>query len=443
MKHYNEDELARYAFDPDAFDARTELEQHLPECADCRETVEFIRTLDGALSEETPWDVATGLETSQPLPQSLANLAGAIHHEQVSARENLTPLLDSIEHFQAARIPNDPTFQTSGVVRVLADAAEKLRQREPLFALALADAGIAIGTKLKREGALRTASYLGDVWKERAVALGMMGRFREAEDAATQSETHYKSDPHATEHDLAVLQIVRANICVETDRLPEAEQLAAAAAFRFQSFGDTERYLNARVLQGNVSYTRREYKDAAAIYEDLIPIARKGDYTVVLARALANAGESRACLGDYDKARKHFTESCALWQQLGHETDRVRANWSLSNILLNTGNLDAAIDGFAEVHREYEALGIINDAALARLQLAETLLLAERASEVPAVLDRVVMSFSAEGLTRNANMALAYIREAAAANELEPELIRDVRLYLEELPFSPDRIFSR
>jgi tetratricopeptide (TPR) repeat protein len=307
----------------------------------------------------------------------------------------------------------------------------------------MADAAIAIGGKLKAAGKLRSTSYLGDAWKERAIALGMIGKFHDAEAAAGEAEAAYAADPLATEHDLAIVQLVRANLCIETDRLMDAERLAASAAFRFRSFGDMERYLNARVLQGNVHYTRRDYRSATAVYEELIPIARKSNLPVVLARALANAGETNACLGNYEAARRYFAESCVLWKELGHETDRVRANWSLSNILLNTGNLPEAIEGLETVYREFESLGIVNDAALSRLQLAEALLAGDRPEEVSAVLDGVVVAFSSEGLMRNANIALAYLREAVAANSIEVDLIRDVRLYLTELPFSPERVFTR
>lgn len=443
MKHYTEDELAWYAFNPETSGERQELERHLKDCGPCRETVEFIRTLDGALEEQTPWDVAVELEKALPTPQSLLSLADEIQTEQAHARELLRPLLDSHDRFRAAAIEADPAFQTSGVVRVLADIAETLRMKQPQFAMAMADAAIAIGGSLRKSGRLRSVSYLGDAWKERAIALAMIGKFHDAEDAAAEAEAAYAADPLATRHDLAIVQIVRANICIETDRLNDAEKLTASAALQFRSFGDTERYLNARVLQGNVYYTRRDYQNAAAVYEELIPIARKENLTVVLARALANAGETNACLGNYDAARRYFAESCVLWKELGNETDRVRANWSLSNILLNTGNVEEAIEGLEATYREFEALGIVNDAALSRLQLAEALLAGDRPEDVPAVLEGVVVAFSSEGLTRNANMALAYLREAVAANSIEAELIRDVRLYLEELPFAPERVFTR
>lgn len=443
MTHFTEDDLARYAFDPDGFAERARLEEHIETCDSCRQTVDFIHTVDTALAETTPWDVATDLEKSEPLPPPLSALAEQVESERLRAHEILAPHAGSLDRFRAAAIETNPAFHDTGVVRVLTELAERNRLRQPQLSLAFADAAIAIGERLQRSARLRSNAYLGDAWKERAVALGVVGRFREAEEAATSAEQAYVSDPHATEHDQALIQIIRANVCVATDRIDEAERLAASAAVRFRTYGDIERYLSARVLQGNVRYKRRDYAAAAGIFEEIVGVARKYDLTVVLARALANAGESRACLGDYARAREHFAECCVLWKQLGHETDRIRANWSLANILLNTGRIDEAIEGFESVYREYDAIGVINDAALARLQLAEALLVAGRGNEVAEVLEGVVVSFSAEGLMRNANMALAYIREAVADQTLEADLVRDVRLYLEELPDAPERIFMR
>jgi len=443
MKHYTEDELAWYAFDPEKFGDRPALEQHLKTCADCRETVEFIRTLDGALGEQTPWDIATDLETAQPAPPSLLNLADQIQSEQLRARDLLKPYLSSLDNFRRANIENLPEFQTSGVVRVLADLAEQLRLKDPQFALSVANAAISIGKDLRKKDALRSTSYLGDAWKERAIALGTIGKFRDAEDATMEAELAYDADPLATEHDLAAVQLVRANLFVETDRLAEAEKLAGSAALRFRSFGDTERYMNARLLQGNVLYMRRDYRAATNIIEEVIPSARKTEHTLVLARALSNAGEARAALGDYAVAQTYLDESRRVWHDLGYPQERIRASWSLANILLNTGNVDDAIERLEQVYRDFDAIGIVNDAALARLQLAEALLVAERPADVSPILEGVVVSFSAEGLTRNANMALAYLREAVDAHSVDVELVRDVRLYLEELPFAPEREFTR
>lgn len=444
MTHYTEEELAWYAFDPGRVDDRAAIESHLSSCDACRETVEFIQTLDTALHDETPWDAATQLDGgSPPLPDDLRTLAAEIEHEQRNAKNTLTPLLESAERFRAARVENDPAMQTAGGVRVLADAAEHLRLKDPHFALLVADTAIAVGTRLRDQRSLRSTSWLGDAWKERAIALATIGRFRDAESSADEAEAAYEGDPRATLHDVAIVQLIRANIYVESERLDEAAQLAAAAAARFRSFGDTDRYLNARMLQGSVLYMRRDFHAAVAVLEEILPAARESGSAIVVARALSNAGECRAALGDFDRAREYFAESRAAWEELGYSHERVRAQWSIANILLNTGEIDDAATLLTQVHRDFEALGIVNDGALARLQLAEALLASDRAGEVPAILDGLVVNFSAEGLTRNANMALAYLREAATANTLDAGIVRDVRVYLEQLPFSPDRVFSR
>jgi tetratricopeptide (TPR) repeat protein len=441
MTHFTEDDLARYAFDPAAFPERAGLEAHLESCDACRETVEFIRTVDSAMAEQESWDVTEELERSEPLPPSLAALADDLEAERARARVLLATATKSLEAFRAAAIEKNAAYESAGVVRVLTELAETYRQKQPPFALALADAAIAIGRRLDEKGALRSVAYLGDAFRERAVSLTIMGRYREAEEAAGSAEKHYGRDPFATEHDQAVVLLVRANMYAEMERLEEAQRCAMEAAVRFRRFGDTERFLTSRLIQSNIEYIRRNHAAAAAAAEELIPLARAADLPLLLVRTLTNAGEARSAMGDYWKARAYFVEAIPLWQALGYRTEMVRARWSLATIRLSTGDIEAAVEELSRIHTDFEGLGIVNDGALARLQLAEALLVAGRGDEVPDILAGVVVRFSAEGLTRNANMALAYIREALAADRLEPELLRDVRLYLEELPSSPDRVF--
>ncbi|MGN6186735.1 MAG: tetratricopeptide repeat protein [Thermoanaerobaculia bacterium] len=324
----------------------------------------------------------------------------------------------------------------------MAETAEKLRQKQPLFALALADAGIAIGRELLKKQSLRSASYLGDAWKERAIALAFIGKYRDAEEACNEAVAAYKSDPHATELDHAIVQLVRANFYVESDRLAEAEALATSAATTFRLFGDTDRYFSTLLLRGNILYMRRDYQGAVAVFEELIPIARRGN-DLALVRALTNAAESHVALNHYALATNYFSEARSLWKKLGYQLEIVRANWSLANILLNTGQIENAIEALVDVRNDFDELGVVNDSALARLQLAEALIVANRSDEVAMVLDGVAVSFANEGLMRNANYALACLREAIESNNLEATLIRSVRLYLEELPFSPERTFAR
>jgi tetratricopeptide (TPR) repeat protein len=139
-------------------------------------------------------------------------------------------------------------------------------------------------------------------------------------------------------------------------------------------------------------------------------------------------------LREHAKAIELFTEALALWDELGADTERVRTSWSLAGVEVALGNLDSGIRQLEDVLRQLEALGVVNDSALTRLELAEALLAAGRADEAGPLLRGVVISFVSEGMMRSANLALAYLREAQASGTLTVTHVRYVRSYLEHLP---------
>jgi tetratricopeptide (TPR) repeat protein len=167
---------------------------------------------------------------------------------------------------------------------------------------------------------------------------------------------------------------------------------------------------------------------------------RTGD-RLHFARARQTAGNCYIELGEHAKAAEYFYEALVVWDELGLDTERIRTNWSIGVLQKATGDLNGAITRIDDARRAFEALGIINDAALTRLDLAEVLLLAGRTAEVPELLRDVVVSFTSEGVMRSASIALAYLREAVESGPIEPRLVRHVRDYLEELPAHPTLLF--
>jgi tetratricopeptide (TPR) repeat protein len=172
-------------------------------------------------------------------------------------------------------------------------------------------------------------------------------------------------------------------------------------------------------------------------------IAAETDDPMVKARVRHSAGNCYIELGDLEKAESFLLEANALWSALGLDVERVRTGWSLGVLAKARGDIDEAIARIDGARSAFEALGIVNDAAIARLELAEVLLLADRADEVPDVLRNVVVSFTSEGVMRNASLALAYLREAVEAGAVEARLLRHVRTYLVDLPADPVKTFER
>lgn len=399
------------------------------------------KRFEDALRDREPWELAAELELPPPDAGALRELAARLDEERSVAEELLEPLLVSMAAFQEARVERDPAFAKRGVVDVLNDAAGTLRKTQPQFALVTAGAAVTIAASLAREGSC-PGRIVGRTHIEHAWALFLVGHYRDAEEALRSAEAAFDDDPRATDWDRAHGSLVRANLLVETHRLDEASAEAVRAAAAFSAFGDSRYFLIASLIEGGILYMRRDYRAAAEVLDRIAgEAARVGDRLHV-ARARQTAGNCYIELGEHQRAAAYFLEALAVWDELGLETERVRTNWSIGVLKKAAGDLEGAIDRIDDARRTFEALGVVNDAAIARLDLAEVLLLAGRPDEVPDLLRNVVVSFTSEGIVHNAKIALAYLREAVEAGAIEPRIIRHVRDYLDELPAHPTSPFA-
>ncbi len=397
--------------------------------------------VEQALREPEPWTLLDELLLPPPDPRPLRELAATLEEERAAAREKLQPLLESPERFEAARVAEDAEFQSSAVVEVLTDLADALHDARPQFALTLADAAVSIGMSLAAVHELRFKSLLGYARLARAKALFIIGRYREAEEELRIADGAFADDRYATEWDFARVRLLRSNVFVETHRLDDAVAQASHAARVFAEFGDARRYLAARLIEGGVLFVRRDYRDAARLLDDAAEQSRKTRDQLNRARARQTAGNCYIELGEFARAEAYLNEAVELWKQLGLNVECVRSSWSLGVLARARGDFETAIARIGDAAVQFDAAGVINDAAVARLELAEELLLARRGDEVPDVLRGVVLSFTNEGMMRNANLAVAYLREAAEAGSVETRLIRQVREYLEGLPSHPGSVF--
>jgi len=443
MRHYTEDELADYAFDPRAHAEKLEVEKHLADCAECRERLAFIERIDDALRQPVTWDIGDDIRSeTTPALDTLRNRARLIDEESAAARSLLAPLLESPLRFRNAHVEEDPGFRTTGSVATLYRAARELSERQPQFALLVVNAAVSLGRKLVAAGTIRSDLHLARAYLERGWILFLIGRYKDAEQALDRAESIYDQEPETTGWDLAWVWLTRANIYVESERLGEGRILAMAAARQFRIFGDPVRFLNAQLLLAIVLSMEGDHRASAEVSEEIIRITRDRRDTYLLARALQNCGEAYLFLREFERALPLYLEASAIWDELGLDLERIRTKWSLATLDMETGKLEDGIKRLEETYRTFEALGVVNDAALARLQLGEALLRAGRPETVLDLLRNVVVNFASEGMMRNARVALAYLQEALEQNRLRADVVRHVRIYIEQLPSHPNSAFA-
>jgi len=434
--HYDEAALQDYLDDPDSFPGREILESHVTLCGSCRGLLDELRAFDAALASESIWDLAGHADDGPPV--AIRTLADLMAKEDSDAAELLGPLVASPVSFRRANVAALPQLRTAGVVRRLCAESRSLRERQPMHALVVADAAIAIGDQLapSRYPQALLDELRGDAWHERANVLRYLGRPAEALDALDIAERAYSRSPVAV-YWTAIVEYSRAVVFLETGRLEEAVQLARKSARIFRQFGEDERYVHAKMLEAAVLFDHSRYRDARDLFLGLISTARELGDAATLARLYLNVANCQLRLNELTSADTYFARALSLYEALGLETERIRTRWNIGCLRIAAGDVADGLARLREARREFEELGARTDAALVTLDIAEALLAggseagAREAAELSASL---VRSFTGFGMTGNALTALAFLQEAFASGKVTPQLVRHVREYLESHP---------
>ncbi|MCU1347969.1 MAG: hypothetical protein JWO56_999 [Acidobacteria bacterium] len=222
MKHYDDDELAQYAFDPEGVPRANEIARHVRDCPACSAQLQFIRTIDEGLKDEESWEISNSLG-DEPDVTSLVELAARVESEDAEAVALLAPLLESPLRFVWADISRKERYRSPGVVRVLCHAALTACEKNPLHALDLADAATSIAEELPTDlyPARAIHGLRGLAWKDRANALRYLGRYGDALASLDESERAYRM-LRAGALELAVVDFVRATVLVSGDRFDDS-----------------------------------------------------------------------------------------------------------------------------------------------------------------------------------------------------------------------------
>ncbi|HEX8254245.1 MAG TPA: tetratricopeptide repeat protein [Thermoanaerobaculia bacterium] len=434
--HYDELALQDYLDDPASVEDRAEMELHLALCRSCAELLDELRAFDATLAAESVWELADSAQ--EEAPGELRTIAAMIAREDSDAAQLLTPLIASPASFRRANITAVPSMRTAGVVRKLASESRALRERQPMHALVLADAAIALADQLPADKYPETMvdELRGGGWLERANVLRYLGRYAEALDATDIAARAYARSPVSV-YSMALIGYLRAVIFVETQRLDEALPLVRKAARVFKQFGEDERYVHAKIVEASVLFDQNRYREARDLFLSLVRVAKGLGDATTLARLYGNVANCQLRLHELESADIYFARALSLYEALGLETERIRTRWSIGSLRIANGDVADGLARLREARREVEELGLRSDAALVSLDIAEALLAAGTASgaqQAAELCSSIIESFTSVGMTGHALTALAFLNEAFASGRATPGMVRHVRHYLETRP---------
>ena len=156
----------------------------------------------------------------------------------------------------------------------------------------------------------------------------------------------------------------------EMKKNPEMAKQAAEAAKQEKEFKGLKQYFE----QGNTLYNQGQYKEAAAAFEQALPLAKDKNVPVVLARladSYAKAKEDDQAIATYQKALQLSPDDAALHNNLGSAyattgkldeakaefqkaadldpTNAGRYYFNIGAIMYNSGKMDDAVTAFDKV----------------------------------------------------------------------------------------------
>lgn len=332
---------------------------------------------------------------------------------------------------------------TAGMVAVLISRSEKVWARSPAEALDLVEIALDVANVLGADDYPydHVVKLRAQALRQQAFLLSFVGRHREAAAAADLSALLFKQTPIPV-LELTRLDLVRSNIARNTEKYDQAIALARRAAETYLELGSREGWLKAREFEGAALFSRQDYAGAAAVWTSM------ETYGVLLsaeqrAALLHNIGFCACETGNLDEAARCFALAAMEFDRLGLHVNRAKCRFAMGKALLASGKAAEAVEVLRQSWEDLEELGVRNDAALAALQLVESLLVVGRAEDVPEICRMLIARCTREGMDRGAMTAFAFLREAIATGSSSPTLAHHVYVYIrdssgnERLPFEP------
>jgi tetratricopeptide (TPR) repeat protein len=440
MEHVPESELAVYAFDPAAVPAerRRAIESHIAECAECRALNDFFAVAEEDLSDVDVWERGIGSATYE----SLMAHAARITAEDEEAGELLGPMLDTPARVAFANLHRQKRFLTGGVVRQLNARALALRESEPLAALTFADTAIAIAETLPDDLYPGKAIHelRGKAWEHRAAAQMFLGEFTAAFDSLDHAERAHKHLASPA-FGLAAVALIRASVYYCQQRFVDAEQEAQKAERAYTHLGDADRRMNALHLRGGIRFEARDLSGAITLFDQVLEYGEGTGSARWIARASNALGNCECERGNLGDASLHFHKALPLLREIGPASERISAEWGIARVLLRAGKRQEAIRRLRDAAAEFEARGIVTDAALVTIDIADGLLALGQTHEIVKLAAHMFRVFTDAGMLTGALTAMAYIKEAAAARRLTPDDLQAVRVFLQRSRRQPEMLF--
>ena len=417
---------------------RSARDPHLVVCSSCADNLSSYRAIADVLGSDAVWDLKDLRRDSAPDSVGvLRAFAARLNNEDESAEDLVADLLSRPRAQWLTTVQSDERFVNAGVVRLLVEKSEQTISKTPPEAMAMIRAAVDVAERLDSQ------QLRGAAWRQYAYALFYTGDYTNATDAVDIAQTAFAKCSVA-DYELARVGIVRALIYTLQERYGDAYAIAQQVSKVFRAYGDRDRLARAMDTQAFSLLMQSRYAEALPV---LLDVDRNfQDVRDADSRALT-LGNIALCwwqTGKLAEAFGYYKLAEDLYQSIGSKSEATRVRMNVASVLASQGHYAEAKKRIRDCQREYDEFGMRTDSADAGLALAEILLVEKAFVEAEALCRRAIEQYQASGVSHTAYAltALTYLREAAAQRRATPEVVRQVKTYLERLHRQPSLQFA-
>jgi tetratricopeptide (TPR) repeat protein len=422
MTHYDDRLLAALRRNELAPHRAAEVRAHVAACPSCRERVDGLTNVIAFETERRSADSRRA---------EIRETARRLMRERNDAEECVVRILRDTPREEWPALASHERLRNSGAVERIIDEVQFRMEKEPSVALTLSNLATTIAETLPADSypPIVIAQLRAQSWKARANALRYLGRYDDALAAVDRADERLDGFA-AVAHDRALVQLARAIILFQIARFDEAVELLIDCRTVFSDHGDTKSALSCGIVEGNVLYEQKRFREAAAAFTPLLAAARDLGDVEAEARLHNNLGYCATHLGHTSAANIHFSEAIARFHDLGLDAEAMRTQRGAGTLLVARGALFAGLSYLGDARASLAALGMIEEAGLCGLRIAEALIGRGDHGEAARVAGEVAKEFSEAGLDHRVVDALEQLRIAIDAAQASPENVRQLHDYI-------------
>ncbi len=426
-RHYTTADLLAYLDENEDLVNVAEVAAAIASCTTCAARLGELQDFGRLIADREIWREVRVTSGQPPSIMDVLTEADRMAREKRAAEYDFAALIATPLETWPLYLAAHPGAPTEALVRRIVEAAVGELERQPSYSLALLDAADSVAGRVSDQNG--QSECRSEVWKNRANALRILGRYDEALSATVTAERF--TDEIATGgFMLAQIIYTRGTVLFKMGRFAETIKTARDASRRFAEYDDIKHVIYARNLEAMAFTEQGQTAEGLRVYLLIAQQLQQFEDPQMTASVTKNIGVSHRRLGNYDDATTYTLAAQRLYSALGADSEIIRTEWTLGAIDLLVGDTQRGLTRLRGAAAAFEALGMLADAGFVKLALIEELLRLEEWSEAALMAGEAAETFARSGAKLHLSTALSFLREAVQGRSATPELVRYVREYV-------------